>query len=66
MLLRREIGGLLPKAVALKDLVDLDEDTRQRLREAGIKTSKDLYVGLSVRRDEHFPGGSSKGPVCPV
>ena len=43
VLLRREIGGLVPKAVPIKDLVDMDAGTGQRLAAAGIRTSADLY-----------------------
>ncbi len=43
-ILRREIGSLVPKAVALEALLPDDLEERTKLAEAGIKTSEDYYT----------------------
>jgi len=42
-LLRREIGSLVPKPVAIADFPGLPSEATARLSQGGIKTSKDLY-----------------------
>jgi len=43
VLLKREIGSLLPKALPIKEIADLDENTHKVLEDKDIKTTKDYY-----------------------
>lgn len=43
VLLKREVGSLLPKPLPIKDLIGLDGSTCKALADAGIRTAKDLF-----------------------
>lgn len=60
VLLRREIGGLLPRALSIKDLVDIDADTCQRLAAAGIRTTEDLYEAYQSGNLGDLPPGQAE------
>ncbi len=46
-ILKREIGGLLPKSIALSEFDMLTSDMLEELKSAGMRSSKDFYEAYS-------------------